>query len=346
MKLRLILAFAILSNASMALYGADSIISKDNKHVYLVQYEQEPPRPSGECSLIDINLKQNNCSGIDLRETFGERVRNIALSNSDFILCATKSAVWSYDPAKSKCVKVLDAPKDTELVELGYDSSQEIVLAACRGAQGQELFCLPKNGDQWIPVYNRRSPQVDFPVFSEDGALYFASHGDLWAGFLEKQTDPTLPALSAHPEVRGNSDGWPKSITLAALDAYRFAPVAFLETANTTSNSTGLKHLAVSKHFVYGDYSRMGGSGWGSLIRCKRAAPLKTEHEAREIPGGREAIAVLESVETVNEKECLYLCASRDGSLVFYMCHGCKSFLIKNDGRPKSLAVSGLEGLL
>ena len=350
MKLKRILGFVVLLHASVALFGADSTFSKDNKHIYLVQYEQQPPRPSGECSLIDINLEKNTCIAIDFSKTLGEHVRDICLSNAGFVLCATKSAVWAYDPAKDHFVKVLDAPKDMELVELGYDPAQEIVLAACRGVHGQELFCLPKNGAQWMNVYNRRSALVESPVFSDDGTLYFASRGDLWAGFLEKQTSPTLPALNAYPMARGTSSGWPKSIPVAALAAYRCAPVAFLETQNTTPDSTGLKDLAVSKQFVYGDNSRLGGGGWGSLIRCKRAAPFKTEHNEREIPDGsradgKQAIEMLESVKTVSSQPCLVLCASRDGSLIFYISQGCKSFLIKDDGQPEPLAISGLEGL-
>lgn len=342
MKLKRIWVFPALFNASVALFGADSTFSKDNKHVYLVQYEQQPPRPSGECSLIDINLERNTCKGIDLRKVLGERVRDITLSNAGYILCATKAAVWAYDPQKDHCVKVLNAPKDMELIELGYDPSQEIILAACRGAHGQELFCLPKNGDKWIPVYNRRSPVVEFPVFGDDGTLCFVSRGDLWAGSLEKETDPTLPALNAYPMVRGTSAEWPQSIPVAALVAYRCAPVAFLETQNTTPDSTGLHCLAVSKHFVYGDYSRLGGGGWGSLIRCKR--PPKT------VPGGADAngkqsIAMLESVETVSDQPCLALCSSKDGSLVFYNNRGAKPFLIKDEGQPKPLTISGLQDL-
>jgi hypothetical protein len=350
MKLKRFLLFAILCNVTVGLFGADSTFSKDNEHVYLVQDEQQPPRPSGECSLIDINLGQNTCRAIDLRKTLGERVRNITLSNAGFVLCATKSAVWAYDPDKEHCVKVLGAPKAVELIGLGYDPAQEIILAAGRGSHGQELFCLPKNGDHWIPVYNRRCPSVDYPTFSDDGTLYFASRGDLWTGFVEKQTEPTAPALNAYPKARGNSAEWPKSISVAALVAYRCAPVAYLETQNTTPDSTGLHSLAVSKHFVYGDYSRLGGSGWGSLIRCKRPAPFKTENDQREIPAGSTTkgdptVEILQSVEMVSEDVCFDLCASRDGSLVFYTTRGGKSFLIKDDGKPESLAISGLEDL-
>jgi len=346
MKLKCILV--TLFSLPSILLGADSVFSLDKQHVYLVQWGRTPPRKSGVCSLIDINLEKKTCAGIDLHETLGAEIGDITLSNSGFVFCATKSALWSYDPANGKCIKVLDAPKDTQLIEIAYDPSQSIVLACCRGKDGQELFALPKNENTWIPVYNRRSmlAQVEFPVFSDKGALYFSNHGDLWAGNLLAQTEATLPALYAAGKERPKpSEKWP-SVNMAELAAYRYAPVAFLETQNTTSDSTGLHALAIGRRFVYGDYSRMyGGMSWGQLIRCDLA--VLDKHTEMDIPGGskadgKQAIKALQSVETILEVNCLYLCGSRDGSLIFYYSKQ-KPFLIQNDGKPKPLEIKGLD---
>ena len=43
-----------------------------------MQWEQQPPRASGEYSLINIDLEKNTCRGIDLRKTLGERVQDNA----------------------------------------------------------------------------------------------------------------------------------------------------------------------------------------------------------------------------------------------------------------------------
>lgn len=357
MKTKWILFFTALLSVSTRLFGAEAVFSKDNHHVYLVQWEQHPPRKSGACSLIDVNLEKKTCAGIDLRETLGASVADISLSNAGFVLCATKSALWSYDPAGGKCVKVLDAPKNTELVEVAYDPSQSIVLACCRGEHGQELYCLPKDGDKWIPVYNRRSvsAQVEFPVFSGKGALYFSCRGDLWAGVLIAETEPTVPALhAAGKEMPKPSEAWP-SVSMAELAAYRYAPVAFLETQNTTSDSTGLHDLAVGRHFVYGVYSRLyGGMSWGRLIRCDLPVLGKEgKHTEMDIPDGSEAdgkqaIKALQSVKTVvDDDNCLHFCGSRDGSVIFYFSrHEQKPFLIKNDGKPEPLEIRGLDDLM
>ena len=354
MKMRWILLFAALLPFSTALFGADAVLSNDNHHVYLVHWEQDTPRKSGACSLIDVNLEKRTCTGIDLRNTLGENVVDIALSDVGIVLCATKSALWSYDPASGKCIKVIVSPNNTELLEIAYDPSQSIVLACCRGEHGQELFCLPKNVDKWIPVYNRRSvsAQVEFPVFSREGTLYFSCRGDLWVGALIAQTAPTLPALhAAGKEMPKPSEEWP-SVSMAELAAYRYAPIAFLETQNTTSDSTGLHALSVGRRYVYGDYSRLyGGMSWGQLIRCDLPALVKDGKHA-EIPGvseadGKQAIQALQSVNTIVGDNCLYLCGSRDGSVIFYFSrHEQKPFLIKDDGKPEPLEIKGLDALM
>ena len=354
MKMKWIWFFPALLSLSTTLFGADAVFSKDNHHVYLVQWEQHPPRKSGACSLVDVNLEKRTCAGIDLSKTLTGSIVDITLSNDGWVLCATKSALWSYDPAGSTCAKIIDAPTSTELVEVAYDPSQSILLACCRGAHGQELFCLLKNADKWIPVYNRRSvsAQVESPFFSDKGALYFACRGDLWTGTLIAQTEPTLPALyTAGKEMPKPSEKWP-TVSMAELSAYRYAPVAFLETQNTTSDSTGLHEVVMGKRFVYGDYSRLyGGMSWGRLVRCD--LPALKEGKPTEIPAGseadgQEAIKALQSVKTiVDDNNCLYLCGSRDGSVIFYFSkHEQKPFLIKDDGAPEPLDIKGLVDLM
>lgn len=335
----------------LPLFGGEATFSKDNAHVYLLQWSQQQPRSSGGCSLIDIDLAKRTCAGIDLSKTIGESLTAITLAKEGSVLCATKSALWSYDSATGRCAKVLGAPKNLKLADLAFNPVSNTLLADCRGPDGQELFCLPQNGDRWIPVYNRRQPPVGFPVFKNDGILYFASHGDLWAGFLKRQTEPTLPALNAYSISNKSPDGWPKTIPVAELVANRFAPVAYLETENCTSDSTGLHQLAASKGFVYGNYSRLGGSGWGVMIRCRHAPPFGSPDKEWSLFGGagadgREAIPVLQSVETIDDRPCTYLCSSRDGSLIFYIVRGGESFLIKDDAKPQPIVITGLKDLL
>ncbi len=344
------IVFMVLAAPLATIWGADAVFSKDSTHIYLVQWEQQPPRSSGECSLIDIDLGKKACAAVDLRNTVGAPLCGIACSDEGSLLCATESSLWRFDPATRACSKLIAAPNGLELTDLTYDPTQSLLFATCRGPNGQQLFCLPKNADHWIPVYNRRSASVGFPVFGNDGRLYFSSRGDLWTGFLKGQTEPTLPALNAYSISSKTPDGWPKSIDVAELAAYRYAPVAFLETQNCTPDSTGLHALAVSKNFVYGSYSRMGGSGWGSLIRCKRLRD-EPKSRAREIPGGEQddwklAIPVLQSVEQVADESCIRLCASRDGSRVFYQLRGEEIFIINEDEKPQSVVIDGLKSLL
>ena len=67
----------------------------------------------------------------------------------------------------------------------------------------------------------------------------FASGGDIWEGSVELPSE-----VDQRPSV----------------EASRFGPVALLETANTTPNSTGAHELAVAGQTIYAHMRRMGGS--------------------------------------------------------------------------------------
>ena len=345
--LTILLVTGMLFSLRITVFAADATFSKDSTHLYLLQWKQQPPRASGECSLIDVDLEKKTAAAINFSNQTKEHLSDITLSNDGNILCATKTAVWLFDPIKRACEKVIDAPKDVEISAIAYDSSQSVLFSKCYGVKFQELFCLPDGAHDWIPVYNRRPPSVDSPVFADDGSLYFTSTGDLWSGHLKKQTEPTLPALNRY-SIQFDRNHWPKSIPVAELEASRFAPVASLETQNTTSDSTGLLEVAVSKRFIYGDYARMGGSGWGAVIRLARSVPSQKEGDKKPHPpgdNGKVSIPVLQSIETVSEEPCHHLCASKDGSLIFYIQHG-DTFLIKDEGKPEKLTIDGLSNLL
>lgn len=186
-SLLLVIGIGIFCFSQIPVFAADATFSKDNTHLYLLQWKQQPPRASGECSLIDVDLEKKTASAINFTGKTKEHLSDITLSNDGNVLCATKSAIWSFDPVKKGCEKVVDAPKDVEISAIAYDPSQSVLLAKCYRIKAQELFCLPEGAHEWIPVYNRRPPSVDTPVFGDDGSLYFASMGDLWAGHLKNK---------------------------------------------------------------------------------------------------------------------------------------------------------------
>lgn len=287
--------------------------------------------------MLDLDLGKKTFTKIDLTRQVNVPIVGVTLSNSGFILCLTGSAVWSYDPARVKCQKVCDAPDGVAFQEIAYDPlTGDLLLTGMRhapdGEMGEpEIYSLPKNESTLVHVSTRYGTVVGNPVFSADGALFFDFDGDLWTGYIEKNDD--------------NGDGPART-----LDAYRCAPLAALMEENTSPASTGLDDIAVTRHWIYARYARMGGSGWGSTIRFRRPV---TEAQQLPNPEGmdwKELQRICDSVEQVgnDSRPCAFICASRDGSLVLYMNPYAGSDdvnLVRDEKTAETLTFKGLSKL-
>jgi hypothetical protein len=302
------------------------LFSKDGSRVYLA--------PFGDASgLVEVNLDRDAARFIDLRDSIHDRVENLSVSNSGFILCSTKKALWAFDPAKSKCAKVSDFPGG-RIQSIAYDPQAEAILATTGSAE----FVLPKSGEGFLPLFNRRAPGMAYPVFTAEGSLFFAIHGDLWmggSGIVREKDD----SLHRYGSLAGN----------------RVAPLAALETSECTTDSTGIQDIALSKKYVYARYSRLGGSGWGDLIRFPRPDADRKRGGTQVVPEPRDywarAKAILGSVEKLEDcPAACYLCASSKGDVVFFLNHALgehsMALIIQNDGKPEVTKISGLAAVL
>jgi hypothetical protein len=333
MKRFLILAAAMAAGFSNC-FAADATFSKDCRHVYLAPFNGE--------NLIDIDLaaKSWRLTNSDL-----PKIKGVTLSNAGLILCACSDSIWSLDPSNGKCAKVCDAPKGVTLRDIAYDPKTEMILTVGTtgsedinyGAEGEaSAFCLIKGARELTRARSRYGTNVGHPVFSADGTLFFECLGDLWMGSIYNGNDDVNdPALD--------------------LDAYRCAPLASIIEENITPPSTGINDIAVSRGFIYARYVRMGGSGWGETLRFLRPPPLPQDTDYDPAPAGdpdwKGLARLFASVKYVNPLPFKYLCASRDGSLIFYAgpyhyrehLNQDEAFLVKHDGKPIPLEIKDLE---
>jgi len=306
--------------------GADSTLSRDCTHLFLVQ--------DGQSALTDIDLRKKTSRNVDLTQPCNEPIRGVTLSASGFVLCATKHAIWAFDPSSGKCVKVSDAPDDVTQYEIACNPTTGEILTNGIFKQEDEAAhkrvtnILTKDG-KWHPVYSRYGTWMGDPVFGSDDTLFFEDNGDLWAGFIETDTD---------------NDGGPDK----TLVAYRCAPLASLVEENTSPPSTGFVSIAVLQHTVYACDARMGGSGWGSVIRFKRPPVFVVSGGEREISGldWKGLAGLCASVEEIADDPCASLCSSPAHSLVvFTKPHSNEVFLVRHDGKPVSETIKGWPGV-
>jgi len=103
--------------------------------------------------------------------------------------------------------------------------------------------------NEWIPVRMRRHPFPSCLVFTASGELFFAAYGDLWYGEIQTDTFDGEDHFS--------------------VAAYRYAPLATLETENTTPSEIGVDDIGVSHELIYVQLSRMGGSEMDGSLACR-----------------------------------------------------------------------------
>jgi hypothetical protein len=324
----ILLITAAMVVTSIQATASNATFSKDSNHVYLVRQDMNGG------GLIDVDLNKKSCRQIDLDLAVGEPIEDLTLSNAGFVVLATKQSVWSCDPSKAAWAKVCDAPKGIAIRGIAYDPKTEDILAtgifekSDSDADEWSILRLPKGENKWISVRARNGTEVGHPVFAADGTLFFAYFGDLWSGVIAT-ADETLVAC-------------------------RCAALGFLIDQNTSPASSGVRDIAVAKDSIYTNYGRLNGSGWGSLIRFRRPPPLATLDDGDwqisvDAMDWKQRQAELGSVEEISESTSNFLCASRDGSLVFFASTSGGSddvFLVRHDGKPAQIEIKGLSACL
>jgi hypothetical protein len=280
--------------------GAAAAFSDDGNHVYLLGSNL----PKG--TVLDVDLINFTTKKLNL----GVSTEMHGIANAPrALLFVTDKSLYRLPLPSGEVGKICDAPTGVTFEDVACNRAQHGILLLCHGNG--------KNYREWWPAYYlreqerkptslvlRRVNALVGAVFDRDGHLFFASGGDIWEGDISKPTELE---------------------ELPAVEADRFAPLAILETANTTPNSTGARKLAVAGRTVYAQMTRMGGSGWGEMISVRWPGEPKTD----EGKAPRTESPIKLNIETFksalgaarfygSNQGASYLCNSPDGRKVFF----------------------------
>jgi hypothetical protein len=280
--------------------GAAAAFSDDGNHVYLLGSKL----PKGTVLLVDLT----NFTTTKLNLGVSTAVQGIA-NAPRALLFVTDKSLYRLPLPSGEVGKICDAPTEVTFQDVACNRAQHGILLLCHGTS--------KNYRDWWPAYYlreqerkptslvlRRVNALVGAVFDLDGHLFFASGGDIWEGDISKPTEPEEPP---------------------AVEANRFAPVAILETANTTPNSTGARKLAVAGRIVYAQMTRMGGSGWGEMISVRWPGEPKTDEGKAPHTESPIKLSIEEFKSALSaarfygsNQGASYLCNSPDGRKVFF----------------------------
>jgi hypothetical protein len=277
-------------------YGGSAAFSDDGTHVYLLGSNL----PKG--TALDVDLPSSSAQKLNLK--VAAEVRGITDAPRALLFVTDKSLyrlpLPSGDPAK-----ICDAPSGVLFDDVACNRAQHGILLLCHTKDFREwpAYYLREQERKPTSLVLRRVNALVGAVFDRDGHVFFGSGGDIWEGAITNPTDPE---------------------ELPAVEAERFAPVAILETANTTPNSTGARKLAVAGHTVYAQMTRMGGSGWGEMISVRWPGEEKPD-EGKPNPESPVKLNVATFTSALgaarfygSNQRASYLCNSPDGRKVFF----------------------------
>jgi len=231
--------------------AGDATFSRNAERIYAIVSTDPDP------AVQEIDLSAKTIRTIVLKQlATNDGPRGITCSNDDRIFCTTSGSLWSFDPRSESLTKIRDAPSGAQFWRVAFDPKIHGTFVTTDNPK-EPLFMFRKE-NEWIPVRMRRHPYPSCLVFTASGELFFAAYGDLWHG--EIQTD--------------NFDGEDHF----SVAAYRYAPLATLETENSTPSEIGVADIGVSRAAIYVQLSRMGGSGDGWFVSLARPA-IKSARE-------------------------------------------------------------------
>ncbi len=229
MKLFLLLLCLTAASTSGA---ADAVFSQDGKWIYF--------REGKEVVHYDFEAMPSKRPPSP-RTAFPAEVQGLARLPSGDIAVASSNKIWRWEPAKG--VKGIHewavAPKGVSLRGLAQGGKDGPLIAWAGG-----LWVVRPEKAKLEQVTTRRVGLITSLCVNEHGEVIFSTEGDLWHGKIEMGSDTEPPCLWAH----------------------RWLAVAEQETDAGNSSGQGARHVECSGGRVFFAHSRMGGSGWGSLL--------------------------------------------------------------------------------
>ena len=207
---------ALLFSVSYCNAG-DAVFSSDGERVYVISDIESKPAVEE----IDLNKKTTRKILLTQLES-SDWLRGITCTHRNRFFCTTAKAIWFFEPESGRLTKMRDAPTGVSFWRIAHDPKMQRVFVITDDRE-HPIFTF-NDPAELIPVRMPRHPYPSSLAFAANGELFFAAYGDLWCG-----------------EIRTDKIGEQDDFSIAA---YRYAPLATLETQNTTPAEIGVAILA------------------------------------------------------------------------------------------------------
>ncbi|MEJ6644613.1 MAG: hypothetical protein QNL33_15290 [Akkermansiaceae bacterium] len=312
--------------------GEDAVFSADGKTIYIVPLFGTSPD-----KLQAVSLTVGEVTAIEIPEGPGP-ISKVARTKDGRILCMSSVAVHAWRPTTGEVERISEAGESSQFLDMTYDPVSGVVVFQ-REQSGRQPYWTQSWGARKVPERTsmKMLPANGIPhgtelrgmAFDPEGSFFFGCDGDLWHGDFR--------------DVEYPSGG--------ELYSYRYAPLAGRSSSGGGSVAQmGVKSIVAAGPWLYIHNYRMGGTGWGEVIRIAKPEVKAKPNGTRDYPSPEfgEIAAVykraLESSTVLgkNDSSTPCLAASPDGSLVYFqaetqgeMAH----WLVRNHGVPERLAI-------
>ncbi|MCW1883961.1 hypothetical protein OKA04_04425 [Luteolibacter flavescens] len=233
------LLFSLL--LSPALFAGSAAFLPDGKRV----------ARQGDSGVLLLDLTTKVETALEFPDDF--QVEFVGLSaGKDALILAGGQRVMSWNPATDTWTELWKAPDELTVDDVACNPKDGQVLVTTTKEDGEPEWWIldPKQPKKAGGVYNRRANHATSPVFDTDGNLYFTLNGDVWKGSIEAGDNEEVPYVLAGTRI------W---------------PLATLETSPANSSGTGAQTVLPLKDHLLVELSRIGGSGWGNIVRVPNA---------------------------------------------------------------------------
>lgn len=183
-------AFCLLALSLLptALNAAEAIFGSDGKRVWMTGAEP------GSVGYFDVGDREGTSAGartVDVAHAGGpQNINGLAISKKGNLLLAAPDAVWAFDPAATKAVKVAALPIGFSATDLAYQESTGAILVwgwFLKPDNRVDRFAawrIGKGESKTEPVYAGGLDSFETATFDATGRVYLGAGADLWAGDL------------------------------------------------------------------------------------------------------------------------------------------------------------------
>lgn len=276
-----------------AALAGNAAFSADGKVVYTINWDSP-----GTLNRVEMNSQK----AVTIKVKLGKDdvVDGIARAKDGAFYLVTKNTLWRWQAGEDNATLLEPSPTHPLNDVACNPQTDEILLTS-----GSDLYYKRNSRTAMIQVNIRYQPgnEICSPVYLQDGSFLFGADGDLWHGIIDYYIED--------PETKDRLEH-------ADLTAYRYAPLATRETYNGSPVETGVGNIAVSNEKVYVDFRRMGGSGWGSILRLN--LPVQKKGIWTSNNTAKDTVQTLSSVEElfITGGNYIFIFGAPDGKQVYY----------------------------